>query len=549
MTTSYLRHWCLVYALILAIFINTGLSQVGSDQIQKYFLNRGTLPIPRIVNKGRDISVRLGRPVTIPCEIMNKGESNVVWTHNDETNKESVIFAGDIKIRKDLRIKLIDGTSLYIKEATRAYAGKYRCEVEWSNDKKPLQIIHTLKVLVAPTVRFIPSKLGSSSSIGYIKTGSKDGKSRGKERNAIQKYKNRHVVDVREGHNVTLECKGDGIPEPAIHWKSTQWKNGDAREGSNLTLTEISRKDAGQYVCIASNKVGAPAKEEITLRAHFKPIVRPLSKSVKTIPDASIQMVCIVLSVPKPDVRWYFQHRVLSPDPNYKMEENGENNYTLTIHSIRERNLGNYTCQAVNKIGDGSSTIALKGIPFDLNIHSSSTGRYKTHYNLSWTLKSFAPIQKTELQFKRKAKNGKWRTKVIKHRRSYTMGGDFDGYDENDDYYYSDGTLNSNTNGYGHVNRIGSFKNGIAKGSYVFRNLSRNTEYEVKLRAKNRFGWSEMAPSIHIFRTSTSDPSPQKSTTYSRANAGVLTFYDYAEGRLRMNISIIGVMFVIWMIQ
>ena len=102
------------------------------------------------------------------------------------------------------------------------------------------------------------------------------------------------------------------------------------------------------------------------------------------------------------------------------------------------------------------------------------------------------------------AKNGKWRTKVIKHRRSYTMGGDFDGYDENDDYYYSDGTLNSNTNGYGHVNRIGSFKNGIAKGSYVFRNLSRNTEYEVKIRAKNRFGWSEMAPSIHIFRTSTS---------------------------------------------
>ena len=57
------------------------------------------------------------------------GESNVVWTHNDETNKESVIFAGDIKIRKDLRIKLIDGTSLYIKEATRAYAGNTHFQI------------------------------------------------------------------------------------------------------------------------------------------------------------------------------------------------------------------------------------------------------------------------------------------------------------------------------------------------------------------------------------------------------------------------------------
>ena len=60
-------------------FSFSGLSQVGSDQIQKYFLNRGTLPTPRIVNKGRDISVRLGRPVTIPCEIMNKGNKQIIF--------------------------------------------------------------------------------------------------------------------------------------------------------------------------------------------------------------------------------------------------------------------------------------------------------------------------------------------------------------------------------------------------------------------------------------------------------------------------------------
>ena len=58
------------------------------------------------------------------------------------------------------------------------------------------------------------------------------------------------------------------------------------------------------------------------------------------------------------------------------MEENGENNYTLTIDNIEERNLGNYTCQAVNKIGDRSSTIDLKGnLRFCSN--AKNTGKQK----------------------------------------------------------------------------------------------------------------------------------------------------------------------------
>ena len=60
-------------------------------------------------------------------------------------------------------------------------------------------------------------------------------------------------------------------------------------------------------------------------------------------------------------VRWFFGRRPLTMDAHHRMEENGENNYTLTIQKIRERNLGTYTCSAVNKIGDASAVIALKG--------------------------------------------------------------------------------------------------------------------------------------------------------------------------------------------
>ena len=49
-------------------------------------------------------------------------------------------------------------------------------------------------------------------------SGSKEINNPSKERKIKGKYKDRHVVDVREGHNVTLECEGDGIPQPMIHW-------------------------------------------------------------------------------------------------------------------------------------------------------------------------------------------------------------------------------------------------------------------------------------------------------------------------------------------
>ena len=65
-----------MYYKFYVIFIFTGLSQVGSEQIRNYFLNPPTLPTPRIINKGRELAVRLGQPITIPCEIMNKGNDN-----------------------------------------------------------------------------------------------------------------------------------------------------------------------------------------------------------------------------------------------------------------------------------------------------------------------------------------------------------------------------------------------------------------------------------------------------------------------------------------
>ena len=49
--------------------------------------------------------------------------------------------------------------------------------------------------------------------------------------------------------------------------------------------------------------------------------------------------------------------------------------------------------------------------------------------------------------------------------------------------------------------RSGSQNGPVAEGTFSFGLLSPNTEYEVKIRAKNKYGWSEEEPSF-VFKTS-----------------------------------------------
>ena len=57
---------------------------------------------------------------------------------------------------------------------------------------------------------------------------------------------------------------------------------------------------------------------------------------------------------------WHFGGRELSPTSRRRMEERGSN-YSLVLSEVGEAELGNYTCRASNKMGDGSDTVSLTG--------------------------------------------------------------------------------------------------------------------------------------------------------------------------------------------
>ena len=54
-----------------------------------------------------------------------------------------------------------------------------------------------------------------------------------------------------EGGNVTLSCNATGFPAPTVYWVKTS--NGDRFNKTELVFTNISRNEAGEYACVASN--------------------------------------------------------------------------------------------------------------------------------------------------------------------------------------------------------------------------------------------------------------------------------------------------------
>ena len=59
---------------------------------------------------------------------------------------------------------------------------------------------------------------------------------------------------VNETDNLTLPCVATGVPSPFVSWVKVS--SGQRTNGSLLQLTNISRSQAGEYRCEASNECG-----------------------------------------------------------------------------------------------------------------------------------------------------------------------------------------------------------------------------------------------------------------------------------------------------
>lgn len=468
-TVAQLIAVTLTFLLLLPSGVANYNSNSKSDLHRRYF---GPRMPPIFVNSGgKTIKVTVGDTVTIPCKIHNKGDATVVWKLGDR-----VIYADRVHIGKDLRASIIDNTSLVLTGVDTQYTGNYTCEVEWSPEKAPLSLSHYLEVCVPPSVVAVKTEGGG-------------------------------FVDVKEGDNATLECEADGIPRPLIHWMSNRWGSNRQEKGSKLNLSNTKRTDTGQYTCVASNGIGQPATSQITLRVQYAPLVSAVPPRVSCLAGYRVALTCSVLSVPKPDVQWFFNRRQLKMDAKHTMEERGDN-YTLTVANVRQQDLGEYTCSAVNKIGEAQASVLLTGTPFGLEIKSSSRGLYKHTYNLTWTMKSFVTLEETEISYRRKGMGmGMWMKQSLDHRPPQPS------WNDNRDHFNFGDVVGNLADEETHLSGF-QHQPSTSEDTFRFDNLSPDTEYEVKIKARNSYGWSDNEPHF-VFKTSHRDPEPQRMSTFS----------------------------------
>ena len=76
---------------------------------------------------------------------------------------------------------------------------------------------------------------------------------------------------VIEGQNVTLTCNASGFPTPTVYWVKTS--NGDRFNETELVFTNISRSEAGEYTCVASNLCTSTEVVEVDVLCKFIAIV------------------------------------------------------------------------------------------------------------------------------------------------------------------------------------------------------------------------------------------------------------------------------------
>ncbi|XP_043852983.1 matrix-remodeling-associated protein 5 [Dromiciops gliroides] len=272
----------------------------------------------------QDVTVYLGDTIAMECLAKGTPPPQISWIFPDRKVWRSVSTA-------EARIMLHENRTLTIKEATFSDRGVYKCIASNAAGADSLAI--RLHVAALPP---------------------------------IIHQERQENISLPPGLSIHIHCTAKAAPLPSIRWvifdgtqiRPSQFINGNLFVFPNGTLyiRNISPQNSGNYECVAANMVGT-ARRTVHLNVQKSSANAKITGSSPHKTDitygGTLRLNCSASGDPWPRILWRLPSKrmidsLFSFDTRIKVFGNG----TLVVHSITDKDAGDYLCVARNKIGD-----------------------------------------------------------------------------------------------------------------------------------------------------------------------------------------------------
>jgi len=166
----------------------------------------------------------------------------------------------------------------------------------------------------------------------------------------------------------TLNVRVRGSPQPDVYWRKNNRNLDTLRgrfriiQGGSLQIVGARREDEGRYDCFADNGRGPPISVTLTLTVSeprdLAASIKETDKNVVMSLGAPATLFCLAYGWPNPTVTWWKGTKIL-PLSSDRLTQ--DDDFTLKLNEVSLSDLGPYTCQAYNGLGEAaSSTIDMK---------------------------------------------------------------------------------------------------------------------------------------------------------------------------------------------
>nr|KAI8744112.1 contactin-like; partial [Biomphalaria glabrata] len=227
------------------------------------------------------------------------------------------------------------------------------------------------------------------------------------------------------GGNITISCIPEAAPRATIKWLKGGVELGHVKPNGDLELSSLTRSDAGEYTCVATNQLGE-AKSSCWLDIQDEIVFSERPDDLEVEQNSTTVLPCKAsFDQSKVDVtyEWRFYSHVLDFTPSsddrahYVMPE--AESGKLYIIAAQLRHAGQYTCLVKSAAGTLSDTAyvtvkAPPGEPVGVHMRQKNSTLLQDHDNVAiWWQDGEVygyPITKYRLQSLSIDDNGKWKT-------------------------------------------------------------------------------------------------------------------------------------------